>query len=191
MYQNLQYGDPARGLRFSVMLSAVIGLTRIKKLRAKRLETKPELESRQGALFAYGRMLLESNSSMMLATVSKQDDPADIVLRTGSSDAFIYEPVQLKELTPSDVDPTQTIAGIVDAACLKYPSERGLSLAINLNRDCLTKLGQLAQPRCNNLHFWFFGICDRNTGFLVKDPFGEATVFEFSLPRLPGSLTQL
>jgi hypothetical protein len=72
MYQNLQYGDPARGLRLSVILSALIELTRVKKVRAKRLETKPELESRQGALFAYGRMLLENNSSMMFATVNQQ-----------------------------------------------------------------------------------------------------------------------
>lgn len=191
MYQNLKYGDPARGLRLNVMLSALIELTRMKKIRAKRLETKPELESRQGALFAYGRMLLEGNSSMMFATVTQQDDPADIVLRTESSGAFIYEPVQLKELTPSDVNPTQTIAGIVDAACRKYPSESGLVLAIHLNRDCLTKLDQLVRPACDNLHFWFFGICDRNKGFLVKDPFGDANVFEFSFPKLPSSLTEL
>ena len=117
------------------------------------------------------------------------DDSADTVLRTGSGPHH-YEPVQLKEIVPEDVNPRQTLETLLADIARRYCTGEVLTIAIHLNRDLVTTLGKITVPALPGVTFYVFGLCGVNRGFLVKDPFGQFEVVEFDIPRAPSSITQ-
>lgn len=120
--------------------------------------------------------------------VPEQQNAADVILRTGS-DPYGYEPVQLKEIAPEDVNPKQTLETLLESISQRYGSGVALNIGIHLNRDFVTQLGLVTAPAMPSVKFWLFGLCGQNRGFLVSDPFGSFTVHEFDIPRAPSSMT--
>lgn len=156
--------------------------------RARRPETKQELERRQAALFAFARAAVARDQTLRFAMVPEQQHPADVILRTGS-DPYDYEPVQLKEVAPEDVNTGQTLEALLESIVSRYGSGAELNVAIHLNRNLDTRLGAVTAPSMPSAKFWLYGLCGPDRGFLVSDPFGAFTVYEFQIPRAPSSMT--
>ena len=95
--------------------------------RARRPESKAELEYRQAALFAFAHSVVGKDTTVRFAMVPTVDDSTDTVLRTGA-DPHHYEPVQLEEVVPETVDARQTLEALL-AAITRKPSSRRLDLA--------------------------------------------------------------
>lgn len=171
-FAKLDYIDPKRGVWMSLFRSVVHGIAATdKNTRARRPESKAELEYRQAALFALARSVVGNDSTVRFAMVPTTDDSADTVLRTGA-DSHHYEPVQLKEVVPEAVDARQTLEALLADIARKYCTDEVLTIAIHLNRDLVTTFGTITDPALSGVTFYLFGLCDTNRGFLAKDPFG-------------------
>src|SRR4051812_14406184 len=106
-FATLNYIEPKRGVWMSLLRSVAHGIAATgENTRARRPETKAELEYRQAALFALARSIVATDSTLRFAMVPVVDDSADTVLRTGTG-PHTYEPVQLKEVVPETVDARQ------------------------------------------------------------------------------------
>ena len=189
-FSNLIYIEPKRGSWMSTLDSVRHSiLPGAKSPRARRPETKSELEFRQAALFALARASLTGDATLKFAMVPEVDDSVDTVFRTGS-DPYRYECVQLKEIVPGDVDPQQTLESLLESLRRRYGTGETLSIAIHLNRNLVTTLGSTATTSLPAITFWLFGLCARNRGFVVRDPFATFEVYEFDIPNPPSSITQ-
>lgn len=191
-YSDLHFEEPKRGLWFAFHDSVMHSLIGVPPdSRARRPESKAQLEFRQGALFAYGRSVIENDPSLRFAMVPMQADSADSVLRRGvENGGFTYELVQLKEIVPDTVNECQTLETLLESLSRRYGTGEKLTIAIHLNRDVVTILGEVTAPHLPSISFWLFGICGRNRGFIVRNPFQQFEVAEFNLPRAPSSMTQ-
>ncbi len=189
-FAKLDYIEPKRGVWKSLLRSVAHGIAATgENARARRPESKAELEYRQAALFALARSIVGNDSTVRFAIVPTTDDSADTVLRTGTAPHH-YEPVQLKEVVPETVDARQTLGALLAAIARKYCTGEVLTIAIHLNRDLVTTLGTIPDPALSGVTFYLFGLCDANRGFLAKDPFGRFEVVEFDIPRAPSSITR-
>jgi hypothetical protein len=188
----LDYIEPKKGVWRSVRRSVLHGIAPIAQTsRARRPESKAEVEFRQASLFALARASLASDATMRFAMVPEEADSADAVLRIGSApDAHQFELVQLKEVVPDTVDERQTLDGLLESIRRRYCTGELLTIAIHMNRDLVTTLGTIPDPLLRKVTFWLFGLCDSNRVFIVNDPFGRFAVFEFDIPRAPSSITQ-
>lgn len=191
-FADLTYIEPKRGLWWSLFDSVKHGISPVgQNSRARRPETKSELEFRQAALFSLARASLSSDASLRFAMVPKVDESVDTVFRTGSGpNMYRYECVQLKEIVPGDVDPRQTLESLLESIRRRYGTGEVLTIAIHLNRDLVTTLGSITAPSLPAIAFWLFGLCGSNRGFVVKEPFSRFEVYEFDIPRPPSSITQ-
>lgn len=191
-YSDLHFEDPKRGLWLAQRDSVIHNLLGVRSgSRARRPESKAQLEFRQGALFAYGRSVLANDTSIKFAMVLKQADSVDTVLRSGAEEGgFTYESVQLKEIVPDTVNEHQTLENLLESLSRKYCTGEKLTVAVHLNRDAITELGKVTAPSLSLISFWFFGICGRNRGFIVKNPFHQFEISEYDIPRAPSSITQ-
>lgn len=190
-YERIAFINPARELRLCIAGSVIAALGGAQQEGKRRPESKETLERRQAALFTYGRSLIESRPDMDFGMIPIQDDPADMVIRTPSaSGPHSFEPVQLKEIVPEEVNVGQTLDELLTSIRQKYGSGSPLTIAININRETVTTLGSISDPNLPH-NFWFFGLCGQNRGFLVANPFNNFTVHEFPLPKMPSSLLDI
>jgi hypothetical protein len=191
-YSDLQFEEPKRGLWFALRDSVMHSfLGSPPDSRARRPESKAQLEFRQGALFAFGRSVVANDTSVRFAMVPKQADSVDTVLRSGAEeDRFTYESVQLKEIVPDTVNERQTLEILLESLSRRYGTGEKLTIAIHLNRDIVTVLGEVIAPHLPSISFWLFGVCGRKRGFIVRNPFQQFEVTEFDMPRAPASMTQ-
>lgn len=189
-FATLNYIEPKRGVWMSLLRSVTHGIAATgENTRARRPESKAELEYRQAAFFALARSTVATDATLRFAMVPTVDDSADAVLRTGTG-THHYEPVQLKEIVPETVNARQTLDELLADIARRYCTGEVLTIAIHLNRDLVTTLGTITAPDLSGVTFWLFGLCDTNGGFLVKAPFGRFEVVEFDIPRAPSSITQ-
>lgn len=189
-FANLVYIEPKRGVWRAMQNSVRHSISSsVRSLRARRPETKPELEFRQSALFALARASLAGDATLKFSMVPEVDDSVDTVFRTGS-DPYRYECIQLKEIVPDDVDPQQTLESLLESLRRRYGTRETLTIAIHLNRDFVTTLGSTATASLPAITFWLFGLCGRNRGFVARDPFATFEVHEFDIPNPPSSMTQ-
>src|SRR5690625_3562572 len=192
LYSDLKFSNPARGVWRSIFNSVVYDLCPAPQTaKARRAESKADLELRQAALFALRRSLVTNDTTLEFAMVPVQDDSADTVLRTGSDETiFHYERVQLKEVVPDSVDYRQSLQGLLENIARKFGTGEELTIAIHLNRDFVTTLGAVRGPNLPGVTFWLFGICDQNRAFLVQNPFARFQVFEFDILKAPSDMTK-
>lgn len=193
-YSHLGFESPNRGVWFATKDSVFQDLARALpsnkfKRRPLRSESKLEVEYRQAALFALARASVTEDPTLVFAMSDEQRDSVDCVLRTGAEN-YHYEPVQLKEVVPEDVNPKQTLEGLLEGICRKYGTGENLTVAIHINRNVSTILGTITQPNMQAISWWLFGLDAQNAGFLVRNPFAKFEVLRFRIPRPRSSMTQ-
>ncbi len=191
-FSQLQYLDPKRELQFAILNSGISALRLAPSSKTPlRPEHKRELEHRQGAFFAYARTRADGAKSRKFGMVPIQDDPVDSVLRYELPDgSFGYEPVQLKELVPEEVNRHQSIREIIEKIRIIVACNEGLSIAVHMNREEVTDLKDFLGLELRGNKLWLFGLSDTNVGFLAFDLSRNPQIVEFGMPRLPSSLTE-
>jgi len=120
-----------KSLREIELKSARLKLSeKTRTLRTNKL--KMWRESRQAALFCYG-LSLRYGTDIEIALL--EDSDYDFVARWVTLDGHInYTKVQLKELVPDHLNPTQNLSGLFESISKKYKSSSNLVVAIYMNK---------------------------------------------------------
>lgn len=127
---------------------------------------------RQAGLFCFGRKYLYPDDHWSFALWPEENSPVDAVLKRRAPDgAESYEFVQLKEWVPEDLNPQQSLQSLLNRIGERYPEAGGFTIAINVNRDATTALGDLTLPPIRNGSIWLFGngALDGYDSFLIGD----------------------
>jgi hypothetical protein len=88
-------------------------------------------EARDAALFTYGMSSL-TGRTIYLAPVEKSD--YDFVTLWQEEGTRYFQPVQLKELVPHDLNPSATLERLFMSIRRKYPKQSSTALVIKLGR---------------------------------------------------------
>ena len=152
--------------------------------RWRKADMKAIREARALAIFAYG---LQASGIMSSVLVSfHEDSDYDGVLRWNNMHPPLYFPVQLKELTPDDVNPHTKLTSIIENLNKKYPDSRDLTVAIHYNRRERFPFSPSHHVSVSPVgHIWLFGGTspDGNEWFLYGDLREEKPQFhQFSYP---------
>ena len=149
----------------------------IKRLRTGRL--KSEREARDALLFTHG-MATVVGAKVYVAPGETED--CDFVTRAAVGDTIHYACVQLKELVPEDLNPSQSLEGLV--AEIEHLPRSDAVLAIRLNRRARIDYDKLAEVRVPFAELWYFWAAspDSSSWRIFGDAMGQPSVHEFSYP---------
>ncbi|WP_163836706.1 hypothetical protein [Spartinivicinus ruber] len=123
----------------------------IKTLRTNKLKQWREL--REAAIFCYG-MNVKLNKTIHCATSESQD--YDFVAKIVEGTKYTLCPVQLKEVVPTDINPSATIEKVINNLD-KYVDSQNLTVAIHLNQVGSFDFDSLIIPKLNIASLWVFG----------------------------------
>lgn len=124
-------------------------------LRLRTNNLKSEREARDAALFAHG-MAKVCGAKVLVAPGETEDCDFLTKIRLEGTEHLMC--VQLKELAPEDVSPTQTLEALIAKLQRLPPSDA--VLAIHLNRRTTIPFEQLAAVRAPFAEVWFFWAAD-------------------------------
>ena len=153
---------------------------KVRRLRTNKL--KPAREARLAAIFAYAMEECVVRAPVKFAPDEGAD--YDFVMSWISEEEPLYCPVQLKELTPDDINPKPSMEDVLGKLG-KYGDPRGLIAAIHYNRQERFEYGPwLRKESASVAQIWFFGGCspDGNDWFLYGDLTKEPAFHPFCYP---------
>ena len=153
---------------------------RVRQLRTNKL--KEPREARLAAIFAYA--MQECVLRVPVGFAPHEEADYDFVVSWVSEEASLYCPVQLKELTPDDINPKLSMEDVL-GKLRKYVDSKDLVVAIHYNRLERFEYGPwLRIASAPVAQIWYFGGCssDGNDWFLYGDLMKEPACHRFCYP---------
>ncbi len=137
-------------------------------------------ETREAALFCYG-MGQRTDQPVFLSRVESQD--YDFVATWSVDETQHFTPVQLKEVVPSELNPTASIESVVRSLA-KYVDSQDLTVAIHLNQRVYFDPQTLIVPPLPITGLWIFGSIsiDQSEWGLWRDFLGQPEGSRFVYP---------
>jgi hypothetical protein len=151
---------------------------RVRRLRTGNL--KQERETRDALIFAHG-MSAVCGAKVLVSPGEVED--CDFITKCTLADTDHFTCVQLKELAPEDLSPSQTLEPLFHK--LQSLPASDAVLAIHLNRRTTMQLEELAGFRAPFAELWFYWQADE-TGHAWKilgDILGSPRLVEFTYPE--------
>lgn len=158
--EKLEYKDPAsflvrlRDVERPVALSTTP--KKIKNLRTN--ELKQWREARDAALFCYG-MSQRLGYPIYFAKGESQD--YDFVASWVIDDVRHYTPVQLKEVVPTDLNPTASLQAVIEDLLI-YGDSKDLTVAVRHNQRTYFEPSALKIPQLKIASLWIFAATEAN-----------------------------
>jgi hypothetical protein len=180
--KNREFRDPEPFLRWSRAFQLELGHSgtppKIANLRTNKL--KSDRERWEAALFCYG-MSKRLGSTVYLGPGEAADSDFIALVRADDENALV--PVQLKEVVPSDINPTASISQVI-AGLQKYTNSPELTVAIHLNRAGRFDPELVPLPTVKLAGLYVFGSIspDQSVWRLWGDFLGEYQVTDFEHP---------
>lgn len=141
-------------LKLNELEREIAGITmddRVRRLRTRSL--RPYHERRQAAIFCYG-MGVVCGTQVAFAPVENED--FDCIACWMNGDHQVFTAIQLKELPPSDLNPTATLDSELQKLT-KYARSHDLVVAFHVNRRTNVTFSDLVIPKLPISELWFFG----------------------------------
>ncbi len=193
----LRYLDPTKSLLLlgAARTSLAVAGAPTSRIDARARTHEGQRFSFQAAFFCFATAQAEADDSLAYAMWPEQGSDIDCIFRRRAADGtHHFDAVQLKELPPQETAPAVSLESLLQSLSRRYPDSRELRVGIYLNRDEVTAMDRLAVPIIRVAGAWLYGLGGRlpNGGFLFGNLLAtERNLAEFTLPRLPGSLTAL
>ena len=154
--KKLEFRDPVPFLKRLGQLESKVARSNlpsaVKNLRTNDLKTWRE--AREAAIFCVG-ISQRIGHKVFLARSEASD--YDFVASWISEDTRHFAPVQLKEVVPTDLNPTASIQDTIDSLPLKYVDSTDLTIAIYLNQQLRFEPSELHIPKMRIAALWGFG----------------------------------
>ncbi len=157
-WEKLVFKDPAktlpryRAVQETVSISNVN--TKLGNLRTNSL--KPEKEAWHLALFSY---LISNALNIQVFYSEVESSDYDGVCMWVNDETQNFAPIHLKELVPSDLNPSSSVQKIV-SGLKKYKDSKDLIVAVKLTRNFTLKIEDLDLTGINIKQLWLFGAID-------------------------------
>lgn len=151
-WRELKYHDPEHFLREMRRLELRLPGTRLPRTHG----LKPHLERRQAALFAYG-LGCRLGTRVLFAAAPAENLDYDFVLVFRLGDEIHHWPLQVKELVPTDINPTATLTALL-AKLSKYGIAPRLCVCVYVNRRVPAASLSISPLTIGSL--WLFGGAD-------------------------------
>ena len=150
---------------------------RVRRLRTNAL--KEDKEARLACIFAYG-MRAVVGTTVFVSPGETED--CDFLTRATVGETTFYHCVQLKELAPADLNPSQSLASLLEGINKRSPSDA--VLAIHLNRRTSIPIEQLAAAHVPFSELWFYWAADpTHTAWrLLGGAPGSFDLYDFEYP---------
>jgi len=159
-FSRLHYHQPEtvlrnfRNLEIKMKLADGGGLSD-KEMRLRTNKLKKAREARSAAVFAYAMQECVLQTPVLFAP--HEDADYDFVMSWNTEEETLFCPVQLKELTPEDINPEPSMADIL-GKLNRYSDTKNLVVAIDYNRTERFEFGPwLRVGSAPVAEIWFFG----------------------------------
>ena len=154
---------------------------RIAALRTNAL--KPTAEMWRASIFAHGLGSCALGTELEVAPTEEQD--FDCITRGVIGDTLHYNPLQIKELVPEDINPHTSLQAEL-GKLWKYSSSQDLIVAFHLNRRFRLELAELVMPKTTVKEIWVFGAVtpDQSEFILWGDLLSNPMSYQFRYPGL-------
>ncbi|MBV1909010.1 MAG: hypothetical protein KUG78_06780 [Kangiellaceae bacterium] len=154
-WRKLTFKDPAKALHSYRAVQEAVSRSnvdaKLKNLRTNSL--KPEREAWHLALFSY---LVSKSLNFQVFYSEVEDSDYDGVCMWVKDETQNFAPVQLKELVPSDLNPTSSIQKII-SKLKKYTDSKDLIVAVKMTRNFTLKFEEFDLTGLNIKQLWLFG----------------------------------
>lgn len=149
----------------------------IKNLRTGNLKTARE--ARNAALFAHGMASIVGEKVLVSPG---EDADADFFTCVGTGDSRKFTSIQLKELVPGHLNPSQTIADLMGAQRQRPPTDT--ILAVLINRRMRPAYAELASYRVPFSELWFYWAAseDQSQWQIYGDAQSQPRLYDFTYP---------
>ena len=149
----------------------------VRRLRTGKL--KSDREARDALLFAQG-MAGVVGAKVYVAPGEAED--CDFITRATVRDTTFFSCVQLKELVPDDLNPSQSLDSLIAEVAELPPSDT--VLAIRLNRRGRIDYAKLAAVRVPFAELWYLWAAsqDSNAWCLFGNAMGQPALYDFQYP---------
>ena len=149
----------------------------VRRLRTGKL--KSDREARDALLFAQG-MAGVVGAKVYVAPGEAED--CDFITRATVRDTTFFSCVQLKELVPDDLNPSQSFNSLI-AEVAELPRSDAI-LAIRLNRRGRIDYTELAAARVSFAELWYLWAASPDSGSwcLFGNAMGQPALYEFQYP---------
>jgi hypothetical protein len=153
---NLEYRDPAPFLKRLRELETKVALSNLpRKVRALRTNTLKEWrQAREAALFCVG---MGQRLGQVVWLAKSEESDYDFVASWVTADIRHFAPVQLKEVVPTEINPTASIEATIDALPRKYVDSAELTVAVYLNQQVHFDPSKVKIPNMRIGSLWVFG----------------------------------
>jgi len=157
-WEKLQFKGPTKTLpRYRAVQELVSKSNTNTKLRNLRTNSlKPEKEAWHLALFSY---LISKALNIEVFYSEVESSDYDGVCMWVNDETQNFAPIQLKELVPSDLNPSSSIQKVI-SSLEKYADSKDLIVAVKLTRDFTLETENLDTSGLNIKQLWLFGATD-------------------------------
>ncbi len=169
LWSQYTYYDPKTVLptlqRLRLMTSASDLPSKVKSWRTHGLQ--PERESLDTAVFCY---LMGQSLSLDIQFSRTEESDYDSIFTWATEEERCFAPVQMKELVPTETNPSANIEKIL-GSLKKYGDSGELIVGINLNREVSLDFRRLSSKDLPVKEVWMFGATtsDRRTWTLLEE----------------------
>jgi hypothetical protein len=183
-WRNLEWRNPREDL---VRLGILAGDLQRKGIPAthddlRARDLRPYLERKQAALFAYFISAAVTKAPIEYAMHEAED--YDCLTRTKGEGKAYCQPVQLKEVAPTNLNASATIDGELQKLESKYPTPSKTVVAIHLNQTGPVIYAEIRKPNVPLAGIWLYGAAtaDQARWFLYGDLLMSPREYELAWP---------
>jgi hypothetical protein len=180
-WEKLQYKDPTKTLPGYRAVQEIVSTyntnTKLRNLRTNSL--KSEKEAWHLALFSY---LISKALDIEVFYSEVESSDYDGVCMWVNDETQNFAPIQLKELVPSDLNPSSSVQKVI-SSLEKYTDSKDLIVAVKLTKNFTLKTEVLDLSGLKMKQLWLFGATDpmQNNWMLYGDLLGAPKLFRVSI----------